>query len=316
MPRASVFRWFGAGEGGIGLAAVRHLVVTDVAAEGLDLQRAARVVHYDLPWTPMRLEQREGRALRLGSPHREVEVIVFRPPAAIERALHITRSLAVKARLPAMAGLVASGRGLWRWRSELADTYLTGDGTLGSAVVPSGPPGILAGFELHAVGRSGLRLADMLVWIEPNGAWTEEESVVAARLAEAAAAPPAPPDVHRLREALPLLAAPIRARLALARAGRWIAPGGAPAVQRVALRLHQAIREAARRRDVETLAGLERALAFVGRGHTAGEAMELERLAEMGDGELERKTLRLPDVGHRWDAIEVRLGGILLFRPG
>ncbi|MGH7525289.1 MAG: helicase-related protein, partial [Gemmatimonadales bacterium] len=76
VPRATVLEWFGDGAGAeiaerIG---VRHLVVTDVAAEGLDLQRAARVIHYDLPWTPMRLEQREGRAVRLGSRHRSVEV--------------------------------------------------------------------------------------------------------------------------------------------------------------------------------------------------------------------------------------------------
>jgi hypothetical protein len=84
----------------------------------------------------------------------------------------------------------------------------------------------------------------------------------------------------------------------------------------VSLRLHRGIREAARRRDLETLAGLERALAFVGRGHTAGESAELERLAGLPDGEFSRKVLRLPAPGRRWDAIEARLGGVLLFVPG
>jgi superfamily II DNA or RNA helicase len=316
MPRATVLGWF-RGRGEIGAPRVRHLLVTDVAAEGLDLQRAARVVHYDLPWTPMRMEQREGRALRLGSAHREVEVVAFRPPLAIERALRITQALAMKARLPAAAGLGAGGRGLWRWRSELADAYAEGEAAIGAAVVPRGPPGVLAGFELYDVGSAvEARLASALLWIEPGGDWTEEERIVAARLADAATARSAPPDPARLREALALIAGPVRSRLALARGSRWAAPAADPVAHRVSLRLHQGIREAARRRDLEALAGLERALAFVGRGHTAGESAELERLAGMLDGEFSRKVFHLPAPGRRCDAIEARLGGVLLFVPG
>ena len=81
LPRATVLGWFREVVAAAGpRPPVRHLVATDVAAEGLDLQRAARVVHYDLPWTPMRLEQREGRALRLGSLHPMVEVVTLSPP--------------------------------------------------------------------------------------------------------------------------------------------------------------------------------------------------------------------------------------------
>ena len=43
------------------------LLTTDVSAEGLNLQRLGRVVHYDLPWTPAKLGQREGRIIRPGS---------------------------------------------------------------------------------------------------------------------------------------------------------------------------------------------------------------------------------------------------------
>jgi SNF2 family DNA or RNA helicase len=39
----------------------RVLVCTDVAAEGVDLQFCRLVVNYDLPWNPMRIEQRIGR---------------------------------------------------------------------------------------------------------------------------------------------------------------------------------------------------------------------------------------------------------------
>jgi len=67
--------------------APRILIATDVAAEGLDLQSAGRIVHVDLPWTATRLEQREGRLLRLGQQHADVEVIVRIPAPAIEVAL-------------------------------------------------------------------------------------------------------------------------------------------------------------------------------------------------------------------------------------
>lgn len=46
---------------------VRLLIATDVAAEGLNLQTSCRyVVHYEVPWNPMRLEQRNGRVDRHG----------------------------------------------------------------------------------------------------------------------------------------------------------------------------------------------------------------------------------------------------------
>jgi SNF2 family DNA or RNA helicase len=42
------------------------LICTDVAAEGVDLQFCHLVVNYDLPWNPMRVEQRIGRIDRIG----------------------------------------------------------------------------------------------------------------------------------------------------------------------------------------------------------------------------------------------------------
>lgn len=324
MPRATVLSWFrqtdrDAGPGGAdGPSPPLHLVVTDVAAEGLDLQRAARVVHYDLPWTPMRVEQREGRAVRLGSRHRVVEIVTFKPPAPLDRALRLSQALAMKARLPALAGLGPAGRGLWRWRSELADAHAEGESALGTAVVPSASNGVLAGFELYGI-SAGVeqRLASALVWIEPGGEWTDEEQVVAARLAEATAATTGlTADAGCLGEAIALTAAPIRARLGLARGSRWVAPAADPSTHRVALRLHQGIRVAARKRDLDALAGLERALAFVGRGHTAGEALELERLADLPEVEFSRGIRGLPPPGRRWEAIDARLGGLLLFRSG
>ena len=48
-------------------SSVRILVGTDAASEGLNLQLTARyVLHYDVPWNPARLEQRNGRLDRHG----------------------------------------------------------------------------------------------------------------------------------------------------------------------------------------------------------------------------------------------------------
>ena len=47
----------------------RILVSTDAGGEGLNLQFAHIVINYDLPWNPMRIEQRIGRVDRIGQKH-------------------------------------------------------------------------------------------------------------------------------------------------------------------------------------------------------------------------------------------------------
>ncbi|WP_428266022.1 DISARM system SNF2-like helicase DrmD [Haliangium sp.] len=56
---------------------VRVLVATDAASEGLNLQETARLLlHYEIPWNPSRLEQRNGRLDRHGQ-GRDVTVFHF-----------------------------------------------------------------------------------------------------------------------------------------------------------------------------------------------------------------------------------------------
>jgi hypothetical protein len=62
--RRGVLRQFVAGE-------VNLLLATDAASEGLNLhQRCRLVINLELPWTPVRLEQRIGRVERLGQTRR------------------------------------------------------------------------------------------------------------------------------------------------------------------------------------------------------------------------------------------------------
>jgi len=55
----------------------RIMVCTDVAAEGVDLQFCRLVVNYDLPWNPMRIEQRIGRIDRIGQQSKRILVWNF-----------------------------------------------------------------------------------------------------------------------------------------------------------------------------------------------------------------------------------------------
>jgi superfamily II DNA or RNA helicase len=56
----------------------RVLVATDCLSEGINLQRGfTAVLHYDLPWNPNRLEQREGRVDRFEQPHPVVKVVRY-----------------------------------------------------------------------------------------------------------------------------------------------------------------------------------------------------------------------------------------------
>jgi superfamily II DNA or RNA helicase len=51
------------------------LLCTDAAAEGLNFQFCGALVNYDMPWNPMRVEQRIGRIDRLGQKFPEIRVV-------------------------------------------------------------------------------------------------------------------------------------------------------------------------------------------------------------------------------------------------
>jgi len=51
---------------------VRILLATDAASEGIDLQNyCSRLIHYEIPWNPNRMEQRNGRIDRHGQKARK-----------------------------------------------------------------------------------------------------------------------------------------------------------------------------------------------------------------------------------------------------
>lgn len=74
------------------------LLTTDVLAEGVNLQQAAHIVNYDLPWNPMRIVQRHGRVDRIGSQHKSIELDVFFPAEHLDEFLGLEQTLIRKLR--------------------------------------------------------------------------------------------------------------------------------------------------------------------------------------------------------------------------
>ena len=101
------------------------LLCTDAAAEGLNFQFCGALVNYDMPWNPMRVEQRIGRIDRLGQVHPIIRIVNLHYEGTIEtdvyRALRsriglfeavVGRLQPILARLPrAIADAVVSGAG-------------------------------------------------------------------------------------------------------------------------------------------------------------------------------------------------------------
>ncbi|MCK4306050.1 MAG: DEAD/DEAH box helicase, partial [Candidatus Eisenbacteria sp.] len=59
------------------------LLTTEVGGEGRNLQFCHRMVNFDLPWNPMRIEQRIGRIHRIGQEH-EIEIVNFCAQGSVE----------------------------------------------------------------------------------------------------------------------------------------------------------------------------------------------------------------------------------------
>ena len=75
------------------------LIATDVISEGQNLQQAQAVISYDMPWNPQRVVQRNGRVIRLKSPHDEVYLYTLLPePGEIDRLLRLEARLTAKIR--------------------------------------------------------------------------------------------------------------------------------------------------------------------------------------------------------------------------
>jgi hypothetical protein len=81
---------------------VRLLVCSDAAGEGLNLQTAGVLANYDLPWNPMKVEQRIGRIDRLGQQRPQVKILNFAYNDTVEADVYF----AVGERIQLFQGIV------------------------------------------------------------------------------------------------------------------------------------------------------------------------------------------------------------------
>jgi SNF2 family DNA or RNA helicase len=65
------------------------LLCTDAAAEGLNFQFCGSLINYDMPWNPMRVEQRIGRIDRLGQQHAKIRIVNLHYEGTVETDVYM-----------------------------------------------------------------------------------------------------------------------------------------------------------------------------------------------------------------------------------
>jgi superfamily II DNA or RNA helicase len=269
VPRAAVLAAFGPDRAAwrIRRVAPRMLIATDVAAEGLDLQSAGRIVHVDLPWTATRIDQREGRLLRIGQQHPHVEVVVRLPGPSIEIAL------ARHARVRRKRRVADEWLQVLEVRDRAAQRPSTGPLVAGFA--DDGDAADLVAVRLQRDGCTGV----VLMTRERGGTWCTDARTAAAL-------------IDRARAAAPLTIDRASISIALAEAARAAAANcassdcGAPAL---VSRIHRLARQAAAKRDGDALRQLDRLLRFATTPQTLGGRAIIADLQELSDRECVRR---------------------------
>ena len=99
------------------------LLCTDAAAEGLNFQFCGALVNYDMPWNPMRVEQRIGRIDRLGQRHPVIRVVNLHYEGTVETDVY----RALRSRIGLFEAVVGRLQPiLARMPRAISDAVLTG----------------------------------------------------------------------------------------------------------------------------------------------------------------------------------------------
>lgn len=89
VSRAEIKKRFREGKGDI-------LLCTDAAAEGLNFQFCGSLINYDMPWNPMRVEQRIGRIDRLGQKFESIKIVNLHYHGTVETEVYLALSGRIK----------------------------------------------------------------------------------------------------------------------------------------------------------------------------------------------------------------------------
>jgi hypothetical protein len=315
LPREAVLDWFRRaelpGDGQFPRPAL--LLATDVAAEGLDLPLIQRVVHYDLPWTAVRMEQRSGRAVRLGSRHRQVEIVRFEPPRELRALLRQEAILDQKAGLPLLMGLDPGADSAWRRRARIAALWNGHPRQEGTAVAPGRESGAVAGIRI----RWSDGTARDLVLARTGEGWTADTGTIERLLLAGAGRDRTSETLSAsaLRAAVRGLSSRFRSLLRNANGMELGALPGGKCARALRRRLVALAASAARQRNARRLEVVAGGLRHLRRGLTAGEARRLESWMNLGDRDLVDRLARLPVEAPRPAAADVTLFGLLVVEP-
>jgi Helicase conserved C-terminal domain/PLD-like domain len=110
---------------------LRVLIATDVLSEGQNLQDAAIVVNYDLPWAIIRLVQRAGRVDRIGQTKEEILCYSFLPAEGVEQIIRLRAR--VQQRLHENAEVIGTDEQFFEGEADagqLRDLYTEKSGAL------------------------------------------------------------------------------------------------------------------------------------------------------------------------------------------
>ena len=131
------------------------LLCTDAAAEGLNFQFCGALVNYDMPWNPMRVEQRIGRIDRLGQKYPIIRIINLHYEGTIETDVY----RALKTRINLFTAVVGKLQPiLARLPQTIATRVLEGkrDPSVASEVEQSIEQAEQGGFDIDEVTQADL----------------------------------------------------------------------------------------------------------------------------------------------------------------
>ena len=85
--------------------AIKIMVATDAACEGLNLQRLGTLINVDLPWNPTKLEQRIGRIKRFGQTRANVDMLNLVYKDTVDERIYTRLSERMKERFDILGSL-------------------------------------------------------------------------------------------------------------------------------------------------------------------------------------------------------------------